>query len=436
MQSNQKIIDTSYRPRPFQQVLHNNVKRFNVIVCHRRFGKTVWSVNEMIDRAVNNPLRDPQYAYIAPNYSQAKKVAWDMFKQFTEKFPMRKVHEQELRIDIPIKSGERGIRFMLLGAENPDSLRGLYLDGCILDEYASMYPNVWTEVIRPALSDRKGWACFVGTPKGSNHFKDVYDFAKEKENWYRCIFKASDTKVIDEDELKSAKDEMTEESYLQEYECDFGAALIGAYYGKDMKKAREEGRITTNVPYEKGYTVYTAWDLGIDDHTAIWFLQFVGREIRVIDYIEESGQDLAHYVNEIKNKEYVYEEHILPHDAGARELGTGVTRQETLRNLGLGRTRVLPRQKVEDGIHAVRMILSKCWFNEQKCALGIKALENYERKWDSKYRVFLQRPLHNWASHGADAFRTFAMAGKTESNVMQTRELPKKCNSEYDIFGV
>lgn len=428
-------IKLDYKPRYYQQVLHASVKRFNVIVCHRRFGKTVWSTNEIIDRAIHTEHKQPQFAYIAPNYGQAKRVAWDMFKQFTSVFPNRKIYEQELRIDIPI-TDDRKIRMMLLGAENPDSLRGLYLHGAVLDEYASMYSNVWTEVVRPALSDHQGWAHFVGTPKGSNHFKDIYDQATGKENWFRAIYKASETGVIPEEELRAALEDMPEEEYLQEYECDFGAALIGAYYGKEMRRARNEFRIT-RVPYDTGFPVITAWDLGINDSMSIWFLQFVGREIRVLEYYENSGEGLGHYVDYIKSRPYSYEVHLLPHDAEARELGTGVTRQETLRNLGLGRTQVVPKQNLMDGINATRNVIGRCWFDEQRCIQGIKCLENYQKKWDSKTKVFRNTPLHDWASHGADAFRTFAQSRVSVNGPVTQKQvdLPRESEHEFNIFG-
>lgn len=431
-------IRTGYEERPYQAELQRRIKRFNVIVCHRRFGKTVWSVNNTIHKGWSCEYRNPQYAYIAPNYQQAKRVAWTMFKDYTSKLPNRTVNEQELRIDMPRAHLGDFIRIHLLGAENPDSLRGMYLDGAILDEYASMNTMVWSEVIRPALSDRRGWACFIGTPKGTNHFKDIYDFAAtQNKDWYRVIYRASDTSIYPQEELDAARNEMGDEVYAQEYECDWGAAIKESYYGKEFRKMRESkpSRIG-NVPYDRGFQVATAWDLGMDDSTAIWFVQIVGTEVRVIDYYEANGEDLGHYVKIIKEKPYVYDEHLLPHDAGARELGTGVTRQETLRKLGLGRTRIVKKQSPEDGINAVRMLLSRCWFDEVKCSFGIKALENYRRKYDSKNNVYLNKPLHDWSSHGADAFRTYAVGARHTSDryTVDLQNLPTRTQSRYDIF--
>lgn len=402
-----KQVTTGYTPRALQLELHRIAARFKVIVCHRRFGKTHYALNEMIDRAFRNTLKNPQYAYIAPTYGQAKRVAWDLLKDYLKNIPGVVINESDLRIDIPRPATQDKIRFILLGAENPGSIRGIYLDGVILDEYAECSPEIWTQVVRPALTDRMGWGIFIGTPKGQNHFYDIYNTAKTTEGWGHAIFKASETGIIPKAELEAARATMAENEYEQEFECSFSAALVGAYYGKEMEKAEKDNRIRT-VPYDPALPVSTYWDLGVDDTTVIWFAQNIGgREIHWIDYVEESGMGLPFYAKVLQERGYVYDEHVLPHDGAARELGTGTTRQETLQKLTPGvRVRVVPRQDVADGINASRLMLAKSWFDEEKCAKGIAALKNYERAWDSKNKIFQQRPKHNWASHGADAFRT------------------------------
>jgi len=423
-----KQVDLGYTPRPFQAILHRELKRFNVLVCHRRFGKTVFAIMEMIDRGLNCDLKNPQISYIAPTYGQAKRVAWEFLKDFTRDIPGRKVNESELRIDIHREDRQDKIRFILLGADNPDSLRGIYLDGAVLDEYAQCDPIIWEEVIRPALSDRRGWAIFIGTPKGQNHFYDIFVKHDGLEDWYVAVYKASETGVVHPDELHAAKITMEESAYEQEFECSFQAALKGAYYGSYINDLDKAGQICA-VPYDKNATVTTYWDLGISDSTAIWFIQEIGREIRVIDYIENAGVGLEWYVRAIKEKDYMYEEHYIPHDGAARELGTGRTRQETLRELGLG-TRIVPRQSVADGIHAVRQVINKCWFDKQKCKRGIHALKNYQRKWDAKNKMFVDKPLHDWASNGADAFRMFGLTyapGKRN----RMKDLPRGDDEKY-----
>jgi hypothetical protein len=387
----------------------------------------------MIDRAFRNKKKSPQYAYIAPTYGQAKRVAWEYLKDFTRNIPGASANEADLRIDIQRPETEDKIRLMLLGAENPGGIRGIYLDGVVLDEFAEMDPTAWTQVIRPALSDRLGWAIFIGTPKGQNHFWDIYTKAKQRPDWYVRIYRASETKVIPDSELEAAKREMTEEEYEQEFECSFTATLVGSYYGKLLEKADKEGRIT-RVPYDPIAPVDTYWDLGIGDTTAIWFVQVIGSEYRLIDYFEEPGQGLDFFVKALYKKPYIYREHTLPHDAKARELGTGKSREETLRALGLRKLYILPRWSVDDGIHAVRMTLPKCWFDEVKCKKGLEALRHYQRRWDGKNKTFLQKPKHDWASHGSDAFRYMAMGMKPESSRPENKDLPRHCLEEYDYF--
>lgn len=407
------------------------MERFNVIVAHRRFGKTLFTINEMIDKGLNNNnWKNPQYAYIGPNYGQVKRIAWDYLKEALKEYPNIKVNEAELRIDC-FREEDR-VRFMLLGGENPGSLRGIYLDGVIMDEFAEMDPTVWSQVVRPALSDRLGWAIFIGTPKGMNAFFDVYQHAQKADGWTAHMFRADETHIVPETELKDARATMSEEEYEQEFLCSFQAALVGAYFGKQMKELEDEGRIK-DVPYDKALRVDTWWDLGIGDATAIWFTQTLGSEHRVIDYYEASGQDLAHYVQVLQDRGYVYGDHSIPHDGAARSLETGKTRQEVMRELGVNAL-VQKKHRKEDQINAARMILPKCVFDAKKCEKGLNALRNYQRKWDSQNKVFSATPLHNWASHGSDAYMLFAMGIKEDRD--RYKQLPKHAVTEYNIFDI
>lgn len=429
-----KVVDLGYTPRPFQAHLHNSLRRFNVLVCHRRFGKTVFAIMETIDRALRCELKNPQCAYIAPTYGQAKRVAWEYMKDFTKHIPGAKAHEQELRIDIPRPDRGDKIRFMLLGADNPDSLAGIYLDGAVLDEYSLMNPVVWSTLIRPALSDRLGWAIFIGTPRGQNHFYDLYTAAEKEsmENWFAAIYKASETGVVAQDELDDAKMTMSEEEYEQEYECSWTAALRGSYYGKYIVELEEKGRVT-DVPYDPAVLVDTYWDLGIGDSTTIWFIQQVGKEVHVIDYLEHSGVGLEWYARELKNKPYAYGDHYIPHDGAAKELGTGVSRQETLLKYGI-RSRIVKRQSVDDGINAVRVVLPYCWFDKEKTSDGLNALKNYQRLWDNKKAMFLDKPHHDWSSHAADAFRMFGLSYRPSKTAYRDKPLPRMSVSDYSIL--
>ena len=268
-----------YKPRQLQQELHNALDkhRWAVIVCHRRMGKTVMAVNHLLRAAILCDKPNPRYAYIAPTYRQAKSVAWDYLKQFAGRIPEVKFHETELRCDLP-----NGARISLLGAENPDSLRGIYLDMCFMDEVADMPESVFPEVIRPALSDRQGACYFVGTPKGQNMFFEMYEQATLNADWYTAIHKASDTGIVSRDELESAAQTMTADQYAQEYECSWVANVPGSIFGKEMEAAMEEGRIC-NVPYDPSKRVDTFWDLGVGDSTAIIWAQSVGRAVHIID---------------------------------------------------------------------------------------------------------------------------------------------------------
>jgi hypothetical protein len=395
-------IKIPYRPRPLQRKAHNKKERFALLVCHRRFGKTVFVINEAIKQAVTCKLKAPRFAYIAPFYKQAKNVAWDMLKYYCQPIPNIVFNESELKADFP-----NGARISLYGGDNPDSLRGIYLDGVMMDEYAQMSPRLWAEIIRPAISDRKGWAIFIGTPKGHNNFFDLYQEVKDDEDWYVKVHRASETNYIDAEELEAAKKDMSEDQYQQEFECSWTAAIQGAYYGRLLEEAEKESRIG-KVQHDTGALVETWWDLGIGDSTAIWFVQRIGAELRVIDYYENNGESLGHYANVLQDKakenEWNYGDHVFPHDVRQRSLDTGRTRVETLQNLGVEPT-IIPQMKVEDGIEAVRRKLKNCWFDEMKCRRGIDALRQYRSQYDEKNQVFKLRPVHDWASHAADAFR-------------------------------
>ena len=403
----QRIV-IPYEPRSQFIPYHKRKERFAKIVAHRRFGKTVGCINDKIKQAITNPRQfpPPRYSYIAPTFTQAKDVAWGYVKHYCSAIPGIKTSESELFVEFP----HNGARFKLYGADNYDRMRGTYNDDVTIDEPAQMDPRAWPEVIRPTLADFNGGATFIGTPKGRDWFYkiDRLENGDLAPDWFRLILKASETGIIPPDELKSIAAGLTEEQYAQEFECSFEAAVIGAYYGRLMQAAEADKRIT-GVPYEPTAPVYTAWDLGIRDSTAIWFAQVVGREIRIIDYYEASGVDLGHYVRELRSRPYLYADHIVPHDAQAKELGTGKSRLEVLESLGLKNITVAAMHRVEDGINAVRTIIPRCWFDQNKCSRGIDALKLYRSEYDDKLQALKPRPVHDWTSHAADAFRYLAM---------------------------
>jgi phage terminase large subunit len=288
----------------------------------------------------------------------------------------------------------------------------LYLDGVVLDEYADMSPRIFSEVIRPALSDREGWAIFIGSAKGGSTFHELYERIKDDPGWNVKIYKASETGVIDPKELEDAKKIMTDDEFEQEYECSWTASIQGAYYAKQLTDADKQGRFIS-IPYEQNFPVHTFWDLGVGDATSIWFMQAINNELRFIDFYEASGEGLPHYADVLNKRGYVYGKHFAPHDIEVRELGSGVSRIQTALNLGI-RFSVAPKLPIDDGINAARMIFNRCWFDKDKCHLGIQALRNYRKEYDEKRRQFKSQPFHDWSSHAADAFRYFAVSWKEE----------------------
>jgi len=399
-------VQIPYTPRPLQAELHKNLDqyRFAVLSCHRRFGKSVAIINHLIRAALTNNLKNPRFAYIAPTYKQAKSIAWDYMKMFAGGIPGVKFNETELRCDMP-----NGSRITLLSSEQPDSLRGLFLDGVCIDEVAQIDPRLWNEIIRPALSDRKGFCYFIGTPAGlTNIFYELYQHALGDPKWYAYTAKASETKIIDQEELDAAKTQMGDAKYKQEFECDWIANIEGSIYG-DIIKTLEEKKQLSRVAYDPALLVHTAWDLGVDDSTAIIFYQQLGNQILIIDYYENNREGLPHYIQTVKDKDYIYGEHFAPHDLEVMEFSTGKTRREVAYQLGV-RFKILPKINLEDGIHSLKMVLPKCWFNMETTKPLIDALRNHHRKYNEKMKMFSNKPVKCWDSHACDAARYMALS--------------------------
>lgn len=405
-------------------------QRWAVIVAHRRAGKTVACLMDMLDHALRCKRPDGRYAYIAPFYVQAKSVAWDYLKAFARPVLASPPNESELRVDLI-----NGARISLYGGDNGDRLRGLALDGVILDEFADMAPSLWGQVVRPALADRKGWATIIGTVKGRNQLWQAYEAARaDPEAWYSHVLRASQTGILDAEELADARRSMTPEQFAAEFECDPSAAVLGAYFGKELQRAEVEKRIGP-VAYDPTLPVHTAWDLGVGDSTAIWFFQVAGAEIRIIDHYESHGQGLQHYAAVLSAKGYRYETDWVPHDARVKELGTGRTRVETMLSLGL-RPRVVPAHGLMDGINAARLTIARCWFDADRCKDGLEALRQYQSEYDEKARTFKDTPKHDWTSHTADAFRYMAMAWRELAGDAKPRDPIKELTRPRTIAEV
>lgn len=386
-----------YEPRDQLIPFHYREKRWACLVMHRRFGKTVGCINELLTRALATNKKDARYAYIAPFYSQAKAIAWDYLKRYGFDVVV-KISESELQVELP-----NGARIRLYGADNPNALRGLYLDGVVLDEYADMRPSVWGAILRPMLADRRGWAVFIGTPKGHNAFYDIFTLSKESDDWFSLVCRAGDSGVLPDEELLDARKSMSEDQYEQEFECSFEAAILGAVYGKWMSEAEKAGRVKDDI-YDPALPVHTAWDLGYDDATAIWFWQVAHNEIRLIDYYECNGQDIEHYCDELKKRPYKYGKHFVPHDAANKLLAAG-GRSIVQQAFGFGvKMYVVPATSQQNGIEAARKTIEVSWFDPIKCKEGMEGLKQYQFEFDEEKKIFRSKPRHDWASHGADAY--------------------------------
>lgn len=415
-----RTLHLVYEPRPQFLPFHRRTKRWGCLVCHRRAGKTVAAVNDLVIGALECQKPRPQYAYIAPFRNQAKLVAWEYLKHYAAPFLAERPNESELSVRL---LGDRKV--MLFGADNADALRGIYLDGVIPDEFGDFKPSVWGNVIRPALSDRRGWAVFMGTPKGRNEFWTIRETARKNPNdWFHLELRASDSQILDEVELQAAQKQLTPEQFAQEYECDFAAALPGAYFGRELVQAEREGRIT-KVAWDSAVPVYTAWDIGYRDDTSIWWFQVIRNEIHVIDYHASSGQSIPFYTKLVREKPYQYGQHWLPHDARAKTLASGgksIVEQLAV-DLDLKKLAIVPNLEVQDGIQAARKALCSCWFDEDSCAEGLEALRQYQREWDEDKKAFREKPRHDWTSHPSDAFRMLAVAWRFEEPAM-TKDQP------------
>ena len=402
--------------------LFESPKRWGIIVAHRRAGKTVACIQRLIVRALTEGKADGRYAYIAPFREQAKTVAWGYLKQYAYgvvKDPANDLRESDLQVRLI-----NGSTVRLFGSDNPNAIRGMYLDGVVLDEYADMRSSLWGEVIRPALSDRQGWAVFIGTPRGRNAFWDIYEEALKDPEWFSLTLKASETKLLPESELDSARKTMTENQYEQEYECSFDAAIIGAVYAKELKLHKDK---VISLPYDGSTLVHTAWDIGIGDPTSIWFYQLVGHEVRLIDFFEDSSEAAPYYASILKSKGYRYDTAWLPHDAFNKQSATGLSFAEALRDTGL-KVEMVQKLPLADGVNAAKMLFPRCYFDAKKCQAGLEALQGYHWDYNDRMDQIKSTPVHDWTSHAADAFRYMALAVKRPISQRPTQPLvyPKR----------
>jgi phage terminase large subunit len=417
---------------PAWGALEGGAKRV-ALAWHRRSGKDDialhWTACAMMQRV-------GAYWHMLPQAAQARKAIWDAVNPSTgrrridDAFPaaLRSVtREQDMFLRL-----RNGSTWQVVGSDNYDSLMGSPPIGVVFSEYALADPAAWG-LIRPILAENGGWALFISTPRGRNHFARLVEYARSDKDWFGQVLTVEQTQVISREVLERELRELTAERgeqeakaiIAQEYLCSFDAAIPGAYYGELMARAESEGRIG-KYPYLPGLPVGTAWDLGIGDSTVIWFFQQpAGGRVRIVNVLEGSGVGLGWYCKKLAEMPYVYADHIWPHDGDNSELGTGTTRRNTAAGLGV-RARVLARDSVDDGIQAVRQLLPLCEWNVEplpfigetmdqaraRMSRAIDAVRQYRREWSEKLQRFGDRPLHDWTSHTADALRYLARGRK------------------------
>lgn len=423
-------LPNNWTPREYQlpawNYLENGGKRV-VLIWPRRHGKDDLALHWTACAAMQ---RVGTYWHCLPEATQSRKAIWDAVNEFTgkrridEAFP-DEICETKRNQDMFIRF-KNGSTWSLIGSDNYDSLVGTPPVGIVFSEFALANPNAWG-YLRPILANNGGWAIFVSTPRGKNHLYSLYNHAKDADDWFAELLTVDSTQLLSKERLEVELKEYIamygeEEGYAkyrQEYHCSFDGTLSGSYFGSLIDQAEVDGRIT-NVPYDPTLPVTTSWDLGVGDATGIWFFQKVHNEVRAIDYYETSGEGLTYYVKILKEKPYVYDEHIMPHDVRVRELGTGKSRFEVAQSLGIRPITIARQLPVDDGINAVRSLIPRMWFDKRNCSQPLEYLRAYRKEYDEKRKEYKSKPFHDANSHCADALRMFAVSGDKPKQKVRT----------------
>jgi phage terminase large subunit len=407
-----------------------------VAVWHRRAGKDKTFFNLMVNKAWE---RIGNYYYYFPTAKLGYQVIWigkdrDGFP-FLGHIPpeiIARKREDIMRIEMINGSG-----IQIIGTDNLDVV-GPNPVGCIFSEYSKQDPAAW-DYVRPILAENDGWALFNYTPRGMNHGYRLFKMAELNPNWFCQLLTVDDTHAIPLEAIEEDRASgMSEEMIQQEYYCSWTLGLEGAYFARFLARAHAEGRIC-DLPWDPNMGVETAWDIGLDDSTTIWFFQRHNLWIDFIDYYEMSNEGMDHYINVLKVKAqeigYDYIAHYLPHDINQREWTLPDRRIDTAKKRGVTFT-AMPRPKTkEDSIESARAIFPRCRFDRTKCQRGLDALNNYQKEWNEKYEVFNQRPLRNWATHGADAFQSAAIAVEIHSGATGTEITAEKARQLYEQYA-
>lgn len=402
-------LEFGYVPREPFLPFHHRRERFAAMCVHRRGGKTVACIGDEILKAINCPLPNGRYAYVGPYRQQTKEIVWQYVKDMTGNLRKGQPRESELRVNF-----HNGASLQLYGADNADAMRGLYFDGIICDEYGDWRPSIWGEIILPCLMDRDGWAVFIGTMKGKNHFYRLLKKAETDPNWYHLLLPASKSGILSDEALAMYRAEVDDAQYRQEMECDPDAKVVGTYYSEIIAEMENQGRIG-KVPYDPHYSVKVATDIGFTDSCAWWFWQETDDGIKVIDYYENEGEALPHYTAMLDEKPYEYSDIFLPHDAAAATFQTGRSTIEQFIEWSQNKFTIhkVPRLAKQHGIEAGRLMLNAAEIDATLCEDGIEALRAYRRKFNEVTQQFSNEPLHDWASNGADGWRYFSLVAQT-----------------------
>lgn len=426
----------NYKCRPYQVSFWEAMrkKKRAVLVWHRRAGKEKTCWNWLITQAARKTCIS---YYFFPTYAHGRKILWDGIDQngfrFIDHIPKELIAGQPNSTEMKIRL-VNGSLIQMIGSDNVNSLVGTNPYNVVFSEYSLQDPKAW-EFIRPILTENKGYAVFNFTPRGHNHAYDLYAMALNNPNWFCQKLTIDDTGVLNESDMQKERDEgMSEDMIQQEYRCSFTLGVEGSYYAKYVQDAKDQARIGC-VPHQLQSRVYTAWDIGFGDSTAIIWYQIVGNSIHCIDYYENSGEGLPHYAQILESKRYLYADHYAPHDIDSHSFSMGLSAKEVGNSLGIKFT-TLPTLKLrlEDGIEAARGIFPRVYFDKEKCKRLIKCLENYRKTFDQRLQVYKEKPLHDGYSHGSDAFRYLAIATKIHVDSGKAKIDDKQAEIWYDRY--
>ena len=436
-------LPNGWRPRPYQldawRYLEHGGKHAELI-WHRRSGKDEIALHRTACAAHE---RVANYWHMLPEYAQARKAIWDAVnphsgkRRIDEAFPLAlraTTREQEMQIVF-----KNGSSWQVVGSDSYNRLVGSTPAGVVFSEWALANPAA-RAYLRPILNENGGWQMYITTPRGKNHAYRTFKAAQDIPGAFTQKLSATQTGIFQpgalEAELAAYISDYGEDQgramYEQEYMCSFDAAILGAYYGREMRQAEEQGRIR-RVEYDPDLPVHTAWDLGYSDDTSIWWYQVLHGEVRVLEYHGSNGQPFDYYAELVKAKPYKYGNHWFPHDARAKTLASqGKSIEEMARHaFGYPTVRIVPNLSVQDGIQAARAMFPRTYMDAERCDAGIEALSQYQREWDEDKRAFRDKPLHNWTSHAADAFRYLAVAWREEAAPMPAQ--PTRWPNELTI---